>query len=115
MDRLSLIKPLKTVLNHLFVPRCLLCQQHSHSQYPLCEYCINDIEVFDYSDMDNLMLRPDIRRGLPKPQFRYLAKPRPVRLAFQPMDSQPQVQSPLRHRRFYGKVVCQSTAKPAVT
>jgi ComF family protein len=59
-----------TALTHLCLPqRCILCRQLSHNHSNLCDYCQSDLNHFDYSLFDNLLLRPDIARGISGVQF----------------------------------------------
>lgn len=55
--------------------RCLLCHQSvipDPFRWPLCMYCLQDLPIFSGNYCDNLLLRPNIARGLIKPQFEEL-------------------------------------------
>jgi ComF family protein len=67
MDRLT-----RKLLNSFIPARCILCKQHTFDDKSLCHYCAADLSYFDYLQFDNLLLRPDINRGIKQPQFETL-------------------------------------------
>lgn len=60
------------MINQVIPARCILCRQPSLNQSSLCDYCADDLEPFDYTRFDNLMLRPDIEKGIKRPRFERL-------------------------------------------
>ena len=61
---------LTTQLTESLIPaRCTLCRQPSRNQTSLCQYCANDLNHFDYSLFNNLLLQPNIAKGIKQPQF----------------------------------------------
>ena len=58
-----------TMTQLLLPQRCLLCQQLTQTSLPLCHCCQADIPKFDYQKFNNVLMRPDINRGIKKPQF----------------------------------------------
>ncbi|MFT4925527.1 MAG: ComF family protein [Phenylobacterium sp.] len=75
MRKVQLIETFAALAMQLVATRCVLCRQaitstsDHQNQQNLCDYCCDDLNTFDYSWFDDLMLRPDIERGITRPKF----------------------------------------------
>ncbi|ALS34386.1 MULTISPECIES: ComF family protein [Pseudoalteromonas] len=56
-------------INWLFESHCVLCQSPVPAALGLCEYCLEDLPLFDLSEQKNLLYRPDIIEMFPNCEF----------------------------------------------
>ncbi len=63
---------LKLGLNALFPNFCISCQNHIQANHALCQYCLDDLDLFDLTQHPNLLLRPDICDAFADSQFDHL-------------------------------------------
>jgi len=59
----------QAVLNWLFPSYCVQCQSPVTANLGLCDYCLEDLPLFDFSKHTNLLHRPDIVEMFPNCEF----------------------------------------------
>lgn len=59
----------QAVLNWLFPSYCVQCQSPITANLGLCDYCLEDLPLFDFSKHTNLLHRPDIVEMFPNCEF----------------------------------------------
>ena len=63
---------LKLGLDALFPNFCISCQNHIQADQALCQYCLDDLNLFDLTRHPNLLHRPDICDAFPDSNFDHL-------------------------------------------
>lgn len=59
----------KGILDWLFPSYCVQCESVINSRLGVCQYCLEDLPLFDFSQHSNLLHRPDITEMFPNCEF----------------------------------------------